>query len=352
MSTGQQAHRRRVVLGLLLLVGMPAQAFSLFPNKQDQAVSLMRRTDAILSRADAAYETGDASQARELYALALERYEELHSTQPDLHDGLPLFRVNYCKGQLASLGRTADDIRATPGSAAGDKSTSRGGFLRFFRRTGPAPDAADAKESSLMVTNAVDWPIPAEIVRDAAEIPVRPGATDRDTGTPPDAPPAAEPTREPVDPALLEDDLKEARILLEDEQMADATRILVQVLRTDPGNRSARLMIALARARQGRYDEALVALEDLRGQNEDLPLLLALSAAHCGAGRFFDAMLILDKAIKLAPDHPYAYLNLAWLHLAMDDSTAGRRDAEAYYRRAVRLGARRDRALEVKLGIE
>jgi tetratricopeptide (TPR) repeat protein len=237
------------------------------------------------------------------------------------------------------------------------KRLPRRGLLRFFRRERPSE------------TNAVSPPtwVSPEPVRVAPPAPSAGGgsgasAAEAGRGAMPvsDIVAAtaetdttqAEPAREPVDPALIAADLREARVLLEDEQLADATRLLVGVLRADPGNRSARLMISIARARQGRHDEALVALEDLRGQNEDLPLLLALSAAYCGAGRFFDAMLILDKAIKLAPADPRAYLNLSWLHLAMTEGETGRRDAEAYYRRAVRLGARRDRAIEVKLGLE
>lgn len=342
MSMRQHARLRRLALALLLLAVMPAQAFSLFPGRKDAIEAHLRRADALLERADAAYDAGETGAARRLYAEALERYEELHSKQPDLHDGLPQFRLDYCRGQLASLEIEETDSAANHGTNDAVKPPPRGGLLRFFRRERlSSADAALQPAAEAMPTSGPPT---------AAESAVPEGAPERDAA--PAAVEASEPEREPPDPAVIAEDLREARVLLEDEQLADATRILVGVLRADPGNRSARLMIALARARQGRHDEALVALEDLRGQNEDLPLLLALSAAYCGAGRFFDAMLVLDKAIKLAPADPHAYLNLSWLHLAMDPGETGRRDAEAYYRRAIRLGARRDRALEIKLGIE
>ena len=340
----QKALRWRIVLGLLLLAVLPVPALDFFPGRKDQAAGMLRRADALLARADAAYEQGETTQARELYRLALERYEQLHQRDPRFHDGLPRFRMDYCKGQLASL--DGAPAGAGSGGVPGDASKSP-----VPAAPHPATRAPVVNEDRLADGSA---PVqPPHLAPEAAP----PAAGDR--GQPPDDGAAkddmaedGEPAVEPVDPATIAADLKEARTLIEDEQLADATRLLAGVLRADPGNHSARLMIALVRARQGRHDEALVALEDLRGQNEDLPLLLALSAAYCGAGRFFDALLVLDKAIKLAPADPYAYLNLSWLHLAMDEGETGRRDAEAYYRRAVRLGARRDRALEVKLGLE
>ncbi|MDD5704844.1 MAG: tetratricopeptide repeat protein, partial [Kiritimatiellae bacterium] len=158
--------------------------------------------------------------------------------------------------------------------------------------------------------------------------------------------PASAPKRQ------LAADLAEARAWLEAEQLDDAARLLTGLLRENPGSRPARLMIATVRVRQGRHDEALAALEDLRGTGEDLPLLLTLAGAYYGAGRYYDAMLALDQAVKLEPTHPHAYVNLAWLRLAMAPGTDGVQEAEVYYRQAVKLGARRDWQLERKLGLE
>ncbi|NLF85878.1 MAG: tetratricopeptide repeat protein [Lentisphaerae bacterium] len=352
MSMRQQAFLRRLALGLLLLAGLPAEAFSLFPGRKDEVATHLRRADALLARADAAYEAGETDVARRFYGEALKRYEVLQESQPDLHEGLPRFRVDYCREQLANLDQMPAGTGTEPAPAETGKRAPRRGLQQFFRRD--RPSETNAAPSTWVTPEPVraappapppGGSDPAASAANAGQVATPVRDTVADTAE-------AEPAREPVDPAVIAADLREARVLLEDEQLADATRLLVGVLRADPGNRSARLMIAFARARQGRHDEALVALEDLRGQNEDLPLLLALSAVYCGAGRFFDAMLVLDKAIKLAPADPRAYLNLSWLHLAMNEGETGRRDAEAYYRRAVRLGARRDRALEVKLGLE
>ena len=315
---------------LILVAGGEARAFPLFPSARDRAERQLQRADRMLTRADSAYAGGNPDQARALYENALKQYRDLNQTAPDLRDGLPRYRVTYCEEQLQ---RISQKLVADAGTvftqvmAAGETNSAA-------VPPGAGPAVAEGWVPALKVVGEQNGATLA-----AAESP---------------AVPAAEPKAElpPVDPEQLQDDLREARILLEDGQLADAAGLLVKVLREDPGNRSARMLIAIARARQGRYDEALVALEDLPGRNGDLPLLLALAGIYCGAGRHFDAMLLLDQAIELAPRQPQAYHNLAWLHLVMNDSAAGRRDAEAYYRRAVGLGTRRDRALEFRLGLE
>ena len=323
-------------------------------------------------RADAAYECWRSGRGAQLYSEA-----PVMSCSKDLTcmTGAAIRVRPGATGQgRADARRCYSPAKSEPDKPDADKPVVRKRSLRIFGRgrssgekmehsagvvmAEPAPPALSAPEAPASgdvpgapVANATQGITLAAGKTAGAMVPGVVADTGPETVAVTEAA-EPEPEPEPPDPAVIAADLREAGKLLEDEQLADAIRLLVGVLRADPGNRSARLMIALVRTRQGRYDEALVALEDLRGKNEDLPLLLALSAAYCGAQRFFDAMLVLDKAIKLAPADPRAYLNLAWLHLTMDAGETGRRDAEAYYRRAVRLGARRDRALEVKLGLE
>lgn len=154
------------------------------------------------------------------------------------------------------------------------------------------------------------------------------------------------------DPRNFVHDYNEARDLLESGKTAEAASLVIPLLRYDPGNRSVRILLALIRTQQGRCDEAIVALENLRGRRDDLPLLLALSAAYTGAGRYHDSLLALDSAMRLAPSDPAAYLNSAWLTLIMPSSGPNTlKHAEAYYRMAIARGAARDRALERRLGL-
>ena len=140
-------------------------------------------------------------------------------------------------------------------------------------------------------------------------------------------------------------------MLMEDGNLSEAAAVLIPMLRHDPANRQVRLLLAIVRTRQSRYDEAIVALEDLRGIREDMPILLALSGAYMGAVRYHDALLTLDRAVRLNPADPNPYLNLAWLTLVMPQEPDTLKNAEIYYRQAVRRGATRDRALETRIGL-
>ncbi len=70
-----------------------------------------------------------------------------------------------------------------------------------------------------------------------------------------------------------------------------------------------------------------------------------------GASRYHDALLALDSAIRINPADPNAYMNLAWLTLVMPNDANTLKNAEIYYRQAVRHGAARDRALETRIGL-
>ncbi len=140
-------------------------------------------------------------------------------------------------------------------------------------------------------------------------------------------------------------------MLMEDGNLSEAASVLIPMLRHDPSNRQVRLLLAIVRTRQSRYDEAIVALEDLRGIREEMPILLALSGAYMGAVRYHDALLALDRAVRLNPADPNPYLNLAWLTLVMPQDSDTLKNAEIYYRQAIKRGAARDRALESRIGL-
>ena len=59
----------------------------------------------------------------------------------------------------------------------------------------------------------------------------------------------------------------------------------------------------------------------------------------------------LDRAVRLNPADPNPYLNLAWLTLVMPQDSDTLKNAEIYYRQAIKRGAARDRALESRIGL-
>ena len=119
MSMRQQAFLRRLALGLLLLAGLPAEAFSLFPGRKDEVATHLRRADALLARADAAYEAGETDVARRFYGEALKRYEVLQESQPvaiDVRTGATNGRMTeITDGELkAGMQVITEALRAQP----------------------------------------------------------------------------------------------------------------------------------------------------------------------------------------------------------------------------------------------
>lgn len=323
------------VLTLLLLVAGQASALSWFGgDAKSRARSYLRRADETMTRADSVLEGGNRDQALVLYQRAATAFESLCRDYADLENGLPRYRLAYCRSQIARLGgEVPDDDAAAVESAATNEALSdevpAGGELEGEVSAGEEPEGEDpAVGESAPPSPGIAGPA-ASGARASAGEPVAGGAH-------------AAPTNE----------LREAWQLLEADEFDAAARVLIALLREDPESRPARLMIAMVRSRQGRFDEALVALEELRATGEDEPLLLALAAAYYGAGRHFNALQALDRAMTLCPTQPHAFINMAWLRLAMLPTADGVAEAEVYYRRGVKLGARRDRQLERRLGIE
>lgn len=289
---------------LVVCAAREAQAFSLFGNARSTAVRDMRKADEVMVRADAAFDGGNKDQALQLYRKAAETYGRVNQNFPDVEDGLARYRLAYCESQIQAI--TGREVTAaSPPTATGDAAVNAG------------------------IGRDVAAPAPAAAVRLVDD----PDVSMADAHENPHA-----------------RSLAEAQTLLSTERLDAAAGLLIDVLKADPQNRDARLLVALVRCRQGRFDEARVALEDLQAEREDEPVLLALAAAYQGTGRYQHALLALDKTIRASPRQPAAYVNMAWLLLTMPSSDAAA--AEANYRQALKLGARRDRQLERRLGFE
>ncbi len=284
---------RFVLLACLLGAARTAWAFWPFtPEEEAQAEKLVSQGNTQLQAADDVWRTGNTVKAAELYQTAADTYQQAEKLRPNLQNGLIRFRISYCANQVAQV-----------------------------------QDAAREKaevESHVTVTHP-------------------PGLSRGVAAAPDEATRAAE-----LSPGDLQRELATAQKLVVGEHPEEALPPLVRVLRTEPANRRALLLMATLRVQQGRYDDAIVTVESLREGDESEAVLLLASGAYCGAGRYFDALLALDKAIKKNPDSPQAHLNMAYLLLEM--SPEKRADADAYYQRALKLGAPRDALLEKRLG--
>lgn len=290
----------------MAVAAIDAGAWSVFGSKEGAMRNRLASGDKLMARADEALDKADLDKARALYERALKHFREIEEADPLFMDGVASVRIAYCAGQWTNA------VAAAEAAAAGEAD---GG-------DGAGEEKAEGDEEE-----------PEE-----PETPVIVKKT--------------EPEPPPYDMRNFAHDMSEAKMFIEDGNLSAAASLLIPMLRHDPSNREVRLLVAIVRTRQGRFDEAIVALEDMRGRREDLPVLLALAGAYAGAGRHHDALLALDGAIRLAPADPNAYLNMAWLTLSMPADADTMRNAEMYYRQAIKRGALRDRTLEARIGLE
>ena len=261
-----------------------------------KAEKLASQGNAQLQAADEAWRAGNMTKAAEVYQAAAETYSQAEKITPNMQNGLIKFRISYCVSQVEQIQNAARE-RAKP-------------------------------ETRVTVTHP-----PADLGRggDSAALP------------PDDARSAG---AAPVDARR---ELAIAQRLVVSDHPEDALSSLIDVLRADPSNRRALLLMATVRVQQGRYDDAIVTIEGLRETDEDEAVLLLAAGAYCGAGRYFDALLTLDKVLKKNPELPQAHIDMAYLLLEMSPEKRG--DATTYYKHAIKLGIPRDALLEKRLGI-
>ena len=345
--------RQTIFATFFSALALQAGAWTLFGSREDALKDQLRTGDKLMLKADAAYEAGKMSRAGGYYSRAIQKYEALHKTDPNFMDGLAAIRIAYCAKQytntLAAAEAEAADADEAEGVVAEVGAAGAAEVSKPQAAQAAQPQAAQAAQPQAAQAAATSDGTAAQ--PQAAQAAETSGGTAAETSDDADVqPPAAPPPKPPYDPRNFAHDFAEARMLLEDGNLSDAASVLIPMLRHDPSNRQVRLLVAIVRTRQGRYDEAIVALEDLRGVREDLPVLLALSGAYMGASRYHDALLALDSAVKVKPSDPNAFLNLAWLTLVMPAEPDTLKNAETYYRQAIRRGAARDRTLEARIG--
>jgi tetratricopeptide (TPR) repeat protein len=111
------------------------------------------------------------------------------------------------------------------------------------------------------------------------------------------------------------------------------------------------LLLAQALMSRQNYVRAEQIVYPLAEQFKDNPsVLLMASGVAVATGEPIVALRMLNHIVTTFPAFADAYVNLAYLHLAMDPA-ANRQGAIAYYREALRLGAEGDPRLERELNI-
>lgn len=142
--------------------------------------------------------------------------------------------------------------------------------------------------------------------------------------------------------------LIKAKQLLMQNKNKKARDVLIKALMDDPDNRRIRLMIGIVQCRLKQYHDAIFLLETLIDEfPSDANARVILATAYFGLDRDQDAIIQLNKALKINPFHKEANFNMAKILLKTTPD-----DAESiakYYIKAVELGADRDAKLNAAI---
>ena len=323
-----------IVLVLAGMAGLPPSAQA--KEKKPKVSELLKDANDMMSQAQTAYVDGQSKQAIELYRTALAeiaRVEREHEAEAASSEFAPVrFRKALCETEidrimLEEVNATARTVAVTDTSALEAKRVER----KKAAETNSLPDSAVALGAKQGVGKKEGE---------------APRAGDKSaTAEKPQA--AAEPDK----PVNVADELEWAKDMLSVDRFSDAEKSLMAVLKQAPEHREGRLLLALARLRQGRTADAAVIIDDLLADDpKDESVLLLAAGNHAASGAYAKAMDALDKAMKANPKRPDGYLNMAWLLLEMKPAETS--EAELYYRQAVKLGGSRDRDIERRLGIK
>ncbi len=320
---------RIFLAGLLaLLIGvapMAAIAKEKAP-KEPKVVELLTNVNELMSDASAAYVDGNAKEAIEIYRkamLELDRIEDDNPVRATTSEFAPVkFRRALCETEtdrimLEEMNATARTVTVTDTTALEKKRAER----KKAAETNNMPEAA------IKLTTK--------------------------QGKEPDVETIDEPARKERSDIKfsLKEELEFAKDMLSVDHFDATEKSLVKILKHDPENLEARLLMALLRVQQNQASDALIVLDDiLQSVPEDESALLLSSGAYTATGNYAKALEALDKALKVNPKRPDAYHNMAWLLIEMNPDKL--EEPEMYYRQAVKLGGPRDRDLERRLGIK
>ena len=124
------------------------------------------------------------------------------------------------------------------------------------------------------------------------------------------------------------------RSLLFDKQYAQATDLLEQSVRTDPGEAYAYNALGISYLEQAKFQQALPAFRDAarRAPNWSYPLL-GIALTYEQAGNNAAAVRTYQQAMKQTPQYGFWAYNLGFLYQKMNR----RSDAESQYRKAMAM---------------
>jgi len=128
----------------------------------------------------------------------------------------------------------------------------------------------------------------------------------------------------------------------------EARQALLDGMDLNPDDAGLRVLLGIAQCQAGRHHDALFLLRNLvEEEPHNAHAHAALGTAYFGLARYADAAVEMKKASDSSPALSAPHFNLAQILLATEPPDTG--GAAYHYRKALRLGAKRDAGLERRL---
>ncbi|MBP5320255.1 MAG: tetratricopeptide repeat protein [Kiritimatiellae bacterium] len=326
-------------VAVCLMMAFPGLAAS-EKAAQKKVSELLKKANDLVLEAQAAYVDGDNTKAIELYREALkeiERVEQENPSRMNSSEFAPVrFRKALCETEVDRI--ILEDANATARTLS-VTDTSDLEKKRADRKRQAKADNVPEKAVPLTAKRADGSAVDKEAERETADDePAEPAAKKRGGD---DKTPKTDVKRE----------LDFARDMLSIDRYEDARLSLIKVLKADPENTEANLLIATVLLYQNKPKDAMVALEDLlEDRPDDEATLLLAAGVSFALADYRQAMTHLERVMKVNPKRPEGYFNMAWTLLTMAPNDLSQ--PEMYYRQSVKLGGARDPELERRLGIK
>ncbi|MBR4170303.1 MAG: tetratricopeptide repeat protein [Kiritimatiellae bacterium] len=297
-------------------------------EKPKKVSELLQKVTDLMDAAQDAYVDGDAQKAIAGYRDALKEIDRIEAENFDRADTPEFAPVRF---RRALCETTIDRIMLEEASAT-SRTVAVTDTTELEKRRAERKKAAETN-------NVPDTAIHLSAKKSAEELAFSKHSQEKKE--------KADGKNEKLD---INGELEFAKDMQSVQRFEDAEHSLVKILKVDPDNREAMFLLALVQLQSGRAKDSLILLDDLLTDTpRDEATLLLAAAAHTSAGEYSKAMEKLDLAMKINPKRPDGYHNMAWLLVEMNPKQT--KEAEAYYRQAIRLGGARDLDLERRLGL-
>ena len=300
---------------------------------------LLKKANEMVSEAQSAYVDGDNAKAIELYRAALKEIERVEQENPsrlNSSEFAPVrFRKALCETEVDRI--ILEDANASARTLSVTDTTELE-KKRAERKRQSEKDNVPEKTVKLTAKRA-----DGAVLEKTDDEPVEEEPKER-------AKPA--PKTDGAAPVVdIKRELDIARDMLSIDRYEDARLSLVKILKADPENEEASLLIAAVLLYQNKPKDAMVVLEDLlEDRPDDEATLLLAAGVSFALTDYARAMERLERVMKVNPKRPEGYFNMAWTLLTMAPNDLSQ--PEMYYRQSVKLGGARDPELERRLGIK